>query len=124
MPGCQWQPDGNAEEGLCAEVPWEMKDVSFLLSFLNPHSFCCGLAFLLLGDVVSHKWDLKGVAKRVDSGRPWEWLTSGWCLQSHVSFRRRDGGSSWLAGRARAEERWDHVEQHRAPRRMKGRAHD
>ena len=65
----------------------------------NPHSFCRGLAFLLLGDVVSNKWDLKGVANRADSGRPREWLTSGWCLPSESRFLQTQRWEIQLVGR-------------------------
>lgn len=48
-----------------AEAP---REHSTCLFFLNPHLCPLGLAFLPSGDLVSGKWDLKGVAERTDPG--------------------------------------------------------
>lgn len=62
----RWQCGRRSRAVLCGEVPWEPKNVSFLLFLKNLHSYCLGLAFLLLGAMVSCEWDWKRVARRAD----------------------------------------------------------
>lgn len=103
--------------GLCGEVPWELKDVFFLLFFKNPHSSCLGLAFLVLGDVVSRQWDLKGVAKGADSGRLWERLTSGWqaSLPSELRFLQMQRWEIQLVGREGGGQKLDQGREEAGP---------
>lgn len=60
------------EEPRCGVLKGALGTEGRLFSSLflkNPHSCSLGLAFLLLGDVVSCKWGLERVAKGVDWGR-------------------------------------------------------